>query len=33
MTIDKELSSKRGEEIRDLLYIFGKDEAFRLIAA
>jgi ATP-dependent DNA helicase RecG len=33
MTIDPELTTKRGEEIRDLLYIFGKDEAFRLIAA
>lgn len=33
IAIDPNLKTKRGEEIRDLLYIFGKDEAIKLVSA
>jgi ATP-dependent DNA helicase RecG len=33
IAIDPELKTERGEQIRDLLYIFGKDEAVKLISA
>ena len=33
LATDKELASPRGQAIRNLLYLFGKDDAVRLLRA